>query len=301
MRILLAFTLAFAPALFAQTAPSELFGVWKADLKASKFAGHAPKQYLEIIESKNIIVDRKTKETAPAIEELSGIWSEHGQERERREFILGKPLIRPYLGIPARYTASWQGNRLDLVSEVPGGPITNHRTYTLSTDSKTLTIEAISSGMGPEQHNIYVLLKQSAGAGEPLRQPEEIAGKALKNVKTDQLKALPISEFISRMHYYSWALSKNCEFCHVHGHFDSDDKKEKKTAREMIAMTDGINQKTFEGKEEVHCFTCHEFHTHPLPRALFSDEAQKLKDGESKNPHALFKTPGTEPPSAKPE
>lgn len=87
MRNLAAVAFIFAPILAAQSTPPELFGVWKADLQASKFSGPPPKQYLEIIESKTIVIDRRTKESASAIEELSGVWGAHGQEREQLEFV----------------------------------------------------------------------------------------------------------------------------------------------------------------------------------------------------------------------
>ncbi len=51
------------------------------------------------------------------------------------------------------------------------------------------------------------------------------------------MRTLPASQFLEQMHYFAWALNKNCEFCHVKGEFDSDDKEEKRTAREMIKMT----------------------------------------------------------------
>src|SRR5262249_8623935 len=46
-------------------------------------------------------------------------------------------------------------------------------------------------------------------------------------------------------------------------HFEKDDKKEKRTAREMIAMTTKINKELFSGRTEVSCFTCHRGSTRP--------------------------------------
>ena len=58
------------------------------------------------------------------------------------------------------------------------------------------------------------------------------------------------------------ALGVHCDYCHVvddkNGwQFDKDDKKEKKTAREMIAMTIKINKEQFNGRAEISCYTCH--------------------------------------------
>jgi len=64
------------------------------------------------------------------------------------------------------------------------------------------------------------------------------------------------------------SLGVHCDFCHVIDdkdgwQFDKDDKKEKRTAREMIAMVLKINKEQFGGKTEVSCWTCHRGSTHP--------------------------------------
>lgn len=55
-----------------------------------------------------------------------------------------------------------------------------------------------------------------------------------------------------------------CFFCHVQGNFAADDKDEKKMARKMIMMVRDINANTFNGEQEVTCFTCHRGSPHPL-------------------------------------
>src|SRR5262245_22969373 len=64
------------------------------------------------------------------------------------------------------------------------------------------------------------------------------------------------------------SLGVHCDFCHVitekeGWQFDKDDKKEKKTAREMIAMVIKINQEQFKGRAAVSCWTCHRGTTEP--------------------------------------
>ena len=64
------------------------------------------------------------------------------------------------------------------------------------------------------------------------------------------------------------SLGVHCDFCHVVDdkggwQFDKDDKKEKKTAREMIAMVIKINKEQFKGRTEVSCWTCHRGSNHP--------------------------------------
>jgi hypothetical protein len=55
----------------------------------------------------------------------------------------------------------------------------------------------------------------------------------------------------------------DCEFCHDLKAFDKDTKDEKRTAREMIAMQEGINKGHFKGKREVTCNVCHHGAQHP--------------------------------------
>ena len=114
-----------------------------------------------------------------------------------------------------------------------------------------------------------VLEKQPDAAGEPLRKPEQTAGERFKNVKV--MKDTPASLFLDAMGSFSMSMGKNCEFCHVQGKMDVDDKKEKATARKMIEMTHNINAQSFEGKNEVRCYTCHKGLNHPAGRPEFPE------------------------------
>jgi hypothetical protein len=93
------------------------------------------------------------------------------------------------------------------------------------------------------------------------------------------LKVLPqdISgpELIGAMKFFAMSLGVRCSFCHVGEEgkplstydFASDAKKEKQTARRMIAMADRINKEDFGvtevSKHKVTCFTCHRGSPHP--------------------------------------
>ncbi len=66
-----------AAVLFAQS-PS-ITGVWKADLQQSKISGPPLTNYLEIIEQKMVVVDRRSGEKGPEIDETTG-----SLERQRR-------------------------------------------------------------------------------------------------------------------------------------------------------------------------------------------------------------------------
>jgi hypothetical protein len=250
-------------------------GVWKADLEKSKLAGPAgppPTNYLVIIERKMALFDSHTKEQAPQFVETTGIWGQHGQERSALTvFLNGKAAILPYMGVPTRLMASWEGNAFTVSGETAGRPNTLKRTYELSADGQTLTLNSLTNNNGKEAQSSIVLRKQPDSEGQPLRAPEETAEKRFKNLKTP-LKELPTSEFIDSMRYFAWSLGKNCEFCHVAHKMDLDDKKEKKTARKMIEMTASIDAEHFKNHPAVRCFTCHEGHERPLTHPLFPEE-----------------------------
>lgn len=97
-------------------------------------------------------------------------------------------------------------------------------------------------------------------------QKEKTIGEVRKNIEV--LKDFPDSQLIPMMNLMSASLGVKCDFCHVvnAGHLEpaADDKPEKKTAREMIAMTLNVNKTTFNGRNEVSCFTCHGGRTHPV-------------------------------------
>lgn len=262
----LAIALAFASIALAQT--PDFSGVWKADLTASQFpGGHAPAQYLEIISM-----------SGSTITEQTGTW--FGQRNSRAEMVYaadGTPKIELLEGVPTRETGEMKDGKLVVSLQTDGQADTTTRTYEPGADGQKLTITVAATRDGHPMQTVLVLEKQPETAGDPLRQTPPPAATTFKNLKTP-LKDLNSEEFIDHMHYFSWALGKNCEFCHVQRDFSSDDKKEKRTARAMISMTGVINQDTFKGKQEVSCYTCHQFHEHPQARPLFSGEKPRQHD-----------------------
>jgi photosynthetic reaction center cytochrome c subunit len=113
------------------------------------------------------------------------------------------------------------------------------------------------------------------------------ADQVFKNIV--QLKGAPADQLIPAMQFISASLGVECDFCHVPGKMDLDDKPHKKTAREMMAMMMEINKANFGGHLEVTCNTCHHGSTHPAgtPPVLDSDAA----------PHAA---PAPPPPAGTP-
>lgn len=80
------------------------------------------------------------------------------------------------------------------------------------------------------------------------------ADQVYKNII--ELKGTPADELIPAMQFISASLGVECSFCHVQGKFDADDKRPKKTARDMMAMTAAINKDAFKGRQEITCNTC---------------------------------------------
>ena len=98
---------------------------------------------------------------------------------------------------------------------------------------------------------------RAQSAGTP-----KTAEQAYKNIKV--LKTIPADQLIPSMQFVAASLGVECDFCHVAGAFEKDDKKPKQTARKMMEMMFAINANNFENKREVTCNTCHRGHTKPI-------------------------------------
>jgi photosynthetic reaction center cytochrome c subunit len=101
------------------------------------------------------------------------------------------------------------------------------------------------------------------------------AGQTFKNVT--ELKDIPADKLMPAMQFISASLGVQCDTCHVQGKPEADDKRAKKTAREMIAMTMAINKNSFHGQTQVTCFSCHRGSERPVavPSVLDADAPAK--------------------------
>lgn len=122
-----------------------------------------------------------------------------------------------------------------------------------------------------------------------------------KNIKV--LNGLPQSQLIPVMNFFSASLGVRCNFCHVNNNgvwaYDSDEKPEKGTAREMITMVMNVNKTTFKGGVEVSCYSCHRGMRNPVslpPLPLPTPAPRPSPAGPSTAPGAQAPTP--RPPSA---
>ena len=99
---------------------------------------------------------------------------------------------------------------------------------------------------------------QAAPAAQGTRPPN--SDEVFKNVQ--QLKGIPVDEFMNTMGMFSSALGLCCTDCHVKeavgnvGNFAIETDKIN-TARRMIGMMRTINTNFFKGEARVSCFTCH--------------------------------------------
>jgi photosynthetic reaction center cytochrome c subunit len=101
------------------------------------------------------------------------------------------------------------------------------------------------------------------------------AEQQYKNIQV--LKDIPADQLIPSMQFISASLGVECDFCHVEHEMQKDDKKEKLTARKMIAMELAINKGNFKNEVEVTCYTCHRGAAHPVAvPVLLADAPQPV-------------------------
>jgi hypothetical protein len=111
--------------------------------------------------------------------------------------------------------------------------------------------------------------------------PEKTLGQVGQNIRV--LNEVRESQLYPVMRFMGASLGVQCGFCHVFTNSGldaaSDDKPQKRTARDMIRMVAKINETLGQGEPRVSCFTCHGGHTSPqrfpnLPLPLPSPRPQ---------------------------
>lgn len=115
--------------------------------------------------------------------------------------------------------------------------------------------------------------------------PGEKAEEHFKNIKA--LKGIPADELIPAMQFMAASLGVDCEFCHVEHHPEADDKKQKQTARKMIAMTLAIDHDSFDGKLAVTCMSCHRGTAHPVAVPAVATGNERREEPSPTPPPAL--------------
>ncbi|HEX3556311.1 MAG TPA: c-type cytochrome [Thermoanaerobaculia bacterium] len=131
----------------------------------------------------------------------------------------------------------------------------------------------------------------SAASAAPQSESEPTAEKKFKNIKV--LRSMPASQMLPVMHLMRASLGVTCDFCHVteDNQYESDTKKPKEAAREMIRMVMDINKNNFEGRPVVTCNSCHNGHERPaavppIGQGLFADTTNAEPETKEKLPSA---------------
>jgi hypothetical protein len=107
-------------------------------------------------------------------------------------------------------------------------------------------------------------------------QPPASAGATRPNLRV--LQALPEAQLFPLMNLLAESLGVRCDYCHVQAKpdfgktpsnlggwvWDSDDKPQKRTAREMMRMVVELNARSFRGEARITCYTCHRGAARPL-------------------------------------
>lgn len=107
-----------------------------------------------------------------------------------------------------------------------------------------------------------VLLASLLGVWALPAQQEELQTNG-KNAPRN-LQVLKTRNIGPTMLWFDTALGQRCEFCHAPGPDRWSDANPKKgIARQMIVMTNEINQKLSSGQAQVTCWTCHRGHNKP--------------------------------------
>ncbi|HVG25758.1 MAG TPA: c-type cytochrome [Thermoanaerobaculia bacterium] len=94
------------------------------------------------------------------------------------------------------------------------------------------------------------------------------AGEVFRNVQL--MKDVPADRFLRIMDTgYRQSLGVSCDYCHVEDRWETDEKRPKRAAREMILMTRMINNHLTKLAEinteeaSVNCTTCHRGYVKP--------------------------------------
>jgi photosynthetic reaction center cytochrome c subunit len=103
------------------------------------------------------------------------------------------------------------------------------------------------------------------------------AEEVFKNIQV--LKGVPADQLIPAMQFITASLGVECDYCHVQGAFDKDEKKPKEMARKMMQMMFTINKENFEGHREVTCYSCHRGAAKPIGIPAISDEEKPVAEG----------------------
>lgn len=118
---------------------------------------------------------------------------------------------------------------------------------------------------------VVAAVSAQSGPARPESPPKaKMTDDAFNNIQV--LRGIPADQLIPTMQFITASLGVECDFCHVQGAFEKDDKKPKQTARKMMQMMFAINKDNFDGHREVTCYSCHRGAPRPVATPIIRDE-----------------------------
>lgn len=142
-----------------------------------------------------------------------------------------------------------------------------------------------SASPGPARRLFRTILAAAVAMGSVAIRPQSLQSQAAE-VKTaeqvykniTQLKGTPADQLMPAMQFIASSLGVQCDFCHVQGKPEADDKGPKRTARNMMAMQASINKESFRDQRQVTCYSCHRGAARPVntPLVLESDAPTRV-------------------------
>ena len=102
---------------------------------------------------------------------------------------------------------------------------------------------------------VVVVASVIATSAQQQQLATQTAEQRFKNIQI--FRDIPAVQLEPTMAFISGSLGVRCNYCHVPGQFEKDDKPTKLAARRMIRMVFDLNKGSFNGHGAVSCFTCH--------------------------------------------
>lgn len=251
--LLVALTAMGAVQVVSQESAPNLSGIWRWNPEKSHVSGRPAT-------NRRVKIEQQGSDLTVTIR-VSG---ETGEELRKYHFTVGSDdNTNEVMGAPLKSKVQWKGGSLSVesVAKMDDGELHMNDTWTLSPDGQTLTFHGVRvMGDRPPREDTIVYEKQPEADWEP-PQPTKPAEEAFKNIQV--LKGMPAPQLMPTMQGFTRSLGVKCDFCHVMGAFEKDDKPEKQTARKMLVMAHQINADNFNGHMRVTCWTCHRGSTEP--------------------------------------
>lgn len=246
--LLLGLSAFFAVQAVSQESTPDLSGIWRWNSEKSHASGPPAS-------------DRRVKieQRGSGINLTIRVMYNAGEEFRKYHFTIGSnDNTNDLMGSPLKSSVQWKDGSLSVestASMMDGTPLHLSDMWTLSPDGKTLTFhQTRTMGSRPPADDLIVYEKQPEADWEPPHPPKP-AEEVFKNIQV--FKGLPAPEVMNIMRSFTRSLDVRCEFCHVDGAFEKDDKPEKLTARKMVLMAGQINKENFGSERRVTCWTCH--------------------------------------------